>query len=71
MFKSHIRMALRNIIKHKAYSFITIVGRAVGIAICILIFLFVEYELGFDSHIPDKEYIYRVVTRINRSEGQA
>lgn len=71
MFKSHIRIALRSMRKHKVYSLITITGLAIGIAVCILIFIFVEYELGFDSHIPDKEYIYRVVTQINRAEGQS
>jgi len=48
---------------------ITIIGLAIGIAVCILIFLFVEYELGFDSHIADKDYIYRVVTQVSRPEG--
>jgi len=70
MFTSHIKIALRNIGKHKTYSLITIIGLAIGIAVCILIFLFVEYELGFDSHIAGKEYIYRVVTQINRAEGK-
>ncbi len=70
MLKSHMRIALRNIRKHKAYSLITIIGLAIGIAVCILIFLFVEYELGFDSHIADKEYIYRVVTQTDRAEGK-
>jgi putative ABC transport system permease protein len=70
MLKSHMKIALRNIRKHKAYSFITIIGLAIGIAVCILIFLFVEYELGFDSHVADKEHIYRVVTQINRAEGR-
>lgn len=55
--------------KYKAHSFINIFGLAIGIAVCILIFLFVEYELGFDSHITNKNYIYRVVTHINRPEG--
>ncbi len=64
-----MKIALRNIGKHKAYSFITIVGLAIGIAVCILIFLFVEYELGFDSHVANKEYIYRIVTHIYRAEG--
>jgi len=70
MFTSHIKIALRNIGKHKTYSLITIIGLAIGIAVCILIFLFVEYELGFDSHIAGKEYIYRVVTQIDRAEGK-
>ncbi len=71
MFKIHIKIALRNIRKHKAYSFITTIGLAIGIAVCILIFLFVEYELGFDSHVIDKEHIYRVVTQIDRTEGRS
>lgn len=70
MFKSHIRIALRNIRKHKVHSFITIIGLAIGIAVCILIFLFVEYELGFDSHFAEKKQIYRVVTQVNRAEGK-
>lgn len=65
-----MKIVLRNIRKHKAYSFITIIGLAIGIAVCILIFLFVEYELGFDSHAADKEHIYRVVTQENRAEGR-
>lgn len=64
-------IALRNMRKHKAYSFITVVGLAIGIAVCILIFLFVEYELGFDSHFANKEHIYRVVTLENRAEGRS
>ncbi len=64
-------MALRNIKKHKAYSFITVFGLAVGIAVCILIFLFAEYELGFDSHVAGKDHIFRVVTDINNPEGES
>ena len=70
MFKSYMRIALRNIRRHKAYSLINIFGLAIGIAVCILIFLFVEYELGFDSHVEAKEHIYRVVTHISRGEGE-
>lgn len=44
--------------------------RIFGIAVCIFIFLFVEYELGFDSHVADKERVYRVVTQVNRAEGR-
>ena len=69
MFKNYLIIALRNIKKHKGYSFINITGLAIGIAVCILIFLFVEYELGFDSHISQKEDIYRIVTHTHRPEG--
>ena len=65
-----MKIALRNIRKHQAYSFITIIGLAIGIAVCILIFLFVEYELGFDSHVAGRERIYRVVTQVDSAEGR-
>jgi putative ABC transport system permease protein len=71
MFKSYLMIALRNIRKNKAYSLITIIGLATGIAVCILIFLFVEYELGFDSHVEGKENIYRVVTHRESAEGES
>ncbi len=69
MFKNYLIIALRNIKKHKGYSFINITGLAIGMAVCILIFLFVEYELGFDSHFSQKENIYRVVTHTHRPDG--
>jgi hypothetical protein len=70
MFRNYIKIVLRNIKKHKVYSFINIFGLGIGITVCILIFLFVEYELSFDSHVVDKKNIYRLVTEINRAEGK-
>jgi len=70
MFGNYFKVTLRNIKKHRAYSLINIGGLAVGMAVCILIFLVVQYELGFDSHVPDKDHIYRVVTEVNRPEGK-
>jgi predicted permease len=68
MFGSYFKIALRNIKRNKVFSFINIGGLAVGMAVCILIFLIVQYELGFDEHVPDKDHIYRVVTEINRAD---
>lgn len=65
-----MKIAFRNIRKKKTYSFITIVGLAIGIVVCTLIFLFVEYELGFDSHVANIRHLYRVVTHIERAEGR-
>ena len=70
MFRNYLKIALRNIKRHKVYSFINIIGLAIGITVCILIFLFIEYELGFDKHVAEKENIYRVVAHINGAEGE-
>ncbi len=63
MLKNFIKIALRNILKHKGFSFINIVGLAVGIASSILILLFVSYELGYDKFHEKSDRIYRLAVR--------
>jgi len=61
MFKNYTKIALRNIKKHRGYSFINIAGLAVGIACSILIFLYVLDELSYDKHHEKAGRIYRIV----------
>ncbi len=49
MFINHFKIALRNITKYKAFSFINIVGLAVGIACAVVITLYVNNELSYDQ----------------------
>lgn len=58
MFKNYLITAFRNIFRHKLYSVINIGGLAIGLAACILIFLFVRDELNFDGFLPDTEDTY-------------
>lgn len=60
MFKNYFKISLRNLFKHRAYSFINISGLAVGIACCLLIFLFVRDELSYDTQHENADRIYRV-----------
>jgi len=60
MIKSYLTIALRNIVRHKLYSFINIAGLAVGLACLILIILFVRDELSYDKWIPGSDKLYRV-----------
>ena len=62
MLKNHLKVALRNILKHKFYSVINISGLAVGIATCLLILLFVQNELNYDKFHENSDRIYRIVT---------
>ena len=61
MFKNYLKIALRNMNKHKGYSFINITGLAIGLAAFILIALYVQYELSFDRYHEHADRIYRVV----------
>jgi putative ABC transport system permease protein len=60
MFRNYLVIALRNIVRHKLYSFINIAGLAVGLACLILIMLFVRDELSYDNWIAGSDKLYRV-----------
>jgi len=60
MFKNYLKVTLRNITKQKAYTFINITGLAVGLAACILIFMYVIHELSYDKFHANADRIYRI-----------
>jgi putative ABC transport system permease protein len=70
MFKNYLKTALRHILKHKVYSLINVAGLAVGIACCLLIFLFVRDELAFDRHHENADRIFRLVDGFDVEGGQ-
>ena len=61
MFKNYLTVAWRNIKRSKAYSALNILGLAVGLAVFILIMLFVRTEASFDRYHANARNIYRVV----------
>jgi putative ABC transport system permease protein len=62
MFRNYLVTALRDIARHKLYSFINIAGLAVGFACAIFIALYLRDELSYDAWIPGSENLYRVET---------
>jgi putative ABC transport system permease protein len=60
MIKNFFTIAIRNIFKHKAFSFINVTGLAVGLAASLLILLWVQDELSFERFNKDGSDIYRV-----------
>lgn len=61
MFKNYLKIALRNIRRHKAYSFINILGLAIGMACCLFITLWILDELSFDKFHADSDQIYQAL----------
>jgi len=61
MFRNYLTIAVRNLVRHKIYSFINISGLAIGMACCILILLFVQDELSYDGYHEKAGQIYRIV----------
>lgn len=62
MFKLNLKIALRNLWKHKGYTFINLTGLSIGMASCILIFIFIRYQMTFDKGYKNEDRIYRFVT---------
>ena len=61
MLKNYIKIALRNLLKHKGYSLTNILGLAIGMACCLLVLTYVLDEVSYDKYHENTERIYRLV----------
>jgi len=64
MLRNYIVIAFRNLQRHKVFSFINIMGLAVGMAACYLMFLYVNFEKSYDNFHTKGDRIYRIVTDV-------
>ncbi|WP_316749792.1 ABC transporter permease [Pedobacter gandavensis] len=69
MFRLNLKIALRNLWKYKGYTAINIVGLAIGLASCLLIFLFLRFQTSFDNSYDKQDRIYRVVSSWTYPDG--
>ena len=60
LFSSYLKTAIRNLARHRIYSAINIIGIAIGLAFCILTFLFVHNEWTYDTFHKNADRTYRV-----------
>lgn len=60
MFKNYFKVALRNILKHKFFATINIIGLVIGMTCCLFIFIYVQDELSYDKFHRDHEKIHRI-----------
>jgi putative ABC transport system permease protein len=58
MLKNHIKIAFRSLSRNKGFSFINITGLAVGLAVCIMIMLYVSHEMSYDSFHKNGKRIF-------------
>ncbi|GAA4410386.1 ABC transporter permease [Nibrella viscosa] len=68
MLKNYLKIALRSLLKHKVFSVVTIAGLAVGMAACLLIIQYVQFERSYDRQSPHADHIWRVYVE-NYSNG--
>ncbi len=69
MFTNYLKIAWRNIIRHKGFSFINIFGLAVGLACFLLITLYVQYELSYDRFHENRDRIFRIEPQFLNADG--
>jgi len=68
MIRNYFKIAFRNLRKNRVYGLINVMGLAMSMACCILIFTLVKYHLSFDNFHKDPDRIYRFVTEQHRDE---
>ncbi len=61
MLKNYLKIAFRNLIKHKGYTLINVLGLAIGIGACMLILLYVQDELRYDNFHENGDKIIRII----------
>ena len=69
MLKNYFHLALRNLRRNVSYTIINVLGLSVGIAVCMLIFMVVNFELSFDAFHEKKQRIFRVLTKFEGPDG--
>jgi len=67
MLKNYLTLAIRNLLKRKLYSFINIFGLAIGVAVCLVILKYVDFELSYDSFHKKAGQIYRTTSTSYRN----
>jgi putative ABC transport system permease protein len=69
MLKNYLKIAFRNLSKHKVFSFINITGLALGMAVVMLISFFVYDEYSFDRFHKNFNEIYRITETQKQEDG--
>jgi len=68
---SQLKLSFRHILRNKIFSFINIVGLSIGLSTCLLLSLYINNELSYDSYIPDSDRIFRINTTLNEISTRA
>jgi putative ABC transport system permease protein len=69
MFKNYFKTAFRSLSRNRNYTIINIAGLAVGIAVCMMIFIMIQFQTSFDNFHSKKDRIYRVLTESHHTDA--
>src|SRR6185436_182642 len=69
MLKNYFKTASRSLIRNRNYTIINIAGLAVGIAVCMMIFIIIQFQTSFDDFHSKKDRVYRVLTESHHADA--
>jgi len=69
MFKNYFKIAWRNLMRNKIFSIINISGLSIGLACCMLIFLYAKDEVSYDRFHEKKNQLYRITAQVLDDKG--
>ena len=69
MLKNYFKTAFRSLTRNKSYTIINIAGLAVGIAVCMMIFIIIQFQTSYDAFHPRQDRTYRVLTQSHHAGG--
>lgn len=69
MFENYFKTAFRSLTRNVKFTLINIAGMAVGIAVCMMIFIIIQFQTSFDDFHSNKDRIFRVLTEYHHEDG--
>jgi ABC-type antimicrobial peptide transport system permease subunit len=69
MLKNYFKTAFRSLTRNRNYTIINIAGLAVGIAVCMMIFIIIQFQTSFDNFHSNKDRTYRVLTEYHHADA--
>lgn len=70
MLRNYLKIALRNLVKDRVYSFINIAGLALGMMSVLLILFYVQNEMSYDKFFKNHDRIHRIAIDIKTQDNQ-
>lgn len=69
MIKNYFKIAWRNLSRNKGFAVVNITGLAAGIAVCMIIFIIIQFQTSYDNFHAKKDRIYRVLTESHHADA--
>lgn len=69
MLKNYFKIALRNLGRHRLFSFINIFGLALSMSVCMMVMIRVKEEFSYDKFHPQPNRTYRILSEVKNNKG--